>query len=382
MKFFAMLRQFSTVQKLPNLLERFVATLACMMAIFLTAWITQRLAVDSPILLASMGASAVILFVMHSSPLAQPWPLFGGHLSSGLVGIWVAHLVPEPALAAALTVSLSVLAMLILRCLHPPGAATALVPVLSYPQAREPNLEFLLMPLTINVVTLLLLTLIINRLLLRRNYPSRISLAKIADVQQPTAGNLPTVDRAEIEQAMRSFTQFIDVGSDDLQQIFTRLQLQQLQKHHGATRCGDIMQRNIVTVEYATEVESAWSLIHQRQLKVLPVLDRSRRVIGIVTQYDFMKNLQLTPHADLQHNWRAFIKRTPAITADKPEAIGHIMTRKVKTLSADAPFSELIPLLLSAGHRHVPIVDDEQRFCGLVSQANLIAALFNQQSIT
>jgi CBS domain-containing membrane protein len=141
------------------------------------------------------------------------------------------------------------------------------------------------------------------------------------------------------------------------------------------------MQRNIVTVEYATEVESAWSLMQQSQLKVLPVLDRSRRVIGIVTQYDFMKNLQLTPHADLQHNWLAFIKRTPAISTDKPEAIGHIMTRKVKTLSASTPFSELIPLLLIEGHRHVPIVDDEQRFVGMVSQTNLISALFNRQAV-
>jgi CBS domain-containing membrane protein len=55
------------------------------------------------------------------------------------------------------------------------------------------------------------------------------------------------------------------------------------------------------------------------------------------------------------------------------------MTRKVKTLPATAHIAELIPLVVREGHHHVPIVDHEDRFVGLVFQNNLIAALFNQQ---
>lgn len=378
MQLAAYLRQLARSPKLHDFWDKLTMVVACMVAIFLTAWLTRQLSVGSPILLASMGASAVILFVMPSSPLAQPWPLLGGHLCSGLVGVWIAHGIHEPTGAAAAVVALSVLAMLSLRCLHPPGVATALIPVLNYPNG--PSYDFLLMPLAVNVGVLLLLTLIINRLLLRRNYPSRINLPKDDD-RHSASGTVLGFNQADITMAVRDSKQFIDVSAEELQEIFIRLQLQQLQKQFGNITCGDIMQRNVVTLEYASEVEAAWSMMHERQLKIVPVLDRCRRVIGIVTLYDFLKNLQLSPYADFQGKWLTFIKRTTATSTDKPEAIGHIMTRKVKTLPASAAFSELIPMLLNEGHRHVPIVDDEQRFVGLVSQSNLIRALSSKQTV-
>jgi CBS domain-containing membrane protein len=117
-------------------------------------------------------------------------------------------------------------------------------------------------------------------------------------------------------------------------------------------------------------------------LKALPVLDRSSRVIGIVTQYDFLKNLKLTPYQNFQDKWLAFIKRSQDITTNKPEAIGHIMTRKVKILSASAHIAELIPLVVNEGHHHVPIVDEEGRFVGMVFQSRLLSTLFNNQAAT
>ncbi|MCK4587067.1 MAG: HPP family protein, partial [Gammaproteobacteria bacterium] len=43
---------------------------------------------------ASMGASAVLLFVVPTSPLAQPWPFVGGHLVSALLGVCCAKWIP------------------------------------------------------------------------------------------------------------------------------------------------------------------------------------------------------------------------------------------------------------------------------------------------
>lgn len=356
-----------------------MAALTCLVAIFSTAVISQFTFGHAPLLLASMGASAVILFVVYSSPLAQPWSFLGGHMLSGLVGVMVAFYVQDPVLASALVVSLSVLAMLTGRCLHPPGAATALVPVLNATPAAAPDFTFLLAPLGLNVVSMLFFTLIINRLVLRRPYPASIKLPEVKRDSRLVPDSLIGISQADVEQATKDFKQFIDVGVDDLSQIFTRLQLLQFEKKHGLVTCGEIMQSNIPTAEYATEVESAWIMMHEQNLKVLPVLDRARRVIGIVTRYDFLKNLKMTPYDTFEDKWLAFIKRSSSTSTDKPEAIGHIMTRKVKTLPASAHIAELIPLVVSEGHHHVPIVDHEDRFMGLVFQNSLIAALFNQQ---
>ena len=81
-------------------------------------------------LMASLGASALLVFALPQSPMAQPWAVIAGNTLSALVGISVANLVSEPLIALPLAASLSILGMFILRCLHPPAAAVALIAVL------------------------------------------------------------------------------------------------------------------------------------------------------------------------------------------------------------------------------------------------------------
>lgn len=373
-------RYFSAFSTLPirsTFLEKCIAALACLIAIFLTATITQLCAVpNSTILIASMGASAVILYAVPSSPMAQPWPFVGGQMLSALIGMLVTQTVSDTILALTLAIGLSVLVMQLLHCLHPPGAATALAPALSgVAYTSAPDFTFILAPVGINVLSMLVIALIVNRLILRREYPAKIKIS----AQTRPADKLLSITEADIAQATQGFHQFLDININDLCQILTRLQLLEIQKNVATLYCGDLMQRDIITVEYATEVEDAWQLMYDHHLKVLPVLDKRGHIIGIVTRYDFLKHLKLTPYHSFQDKWLAFIKRSPDIVTNKPEAIGHIMTRHVKTLSASAHIAELVPLVVKEGHHHVPIVDEAGCFVGMVFQSSLLAALFKNQ---
>ena len=381
MQLAAYLRNFSIAPIQLTFLEKCITALACLIAVFLTASITQRYTEgQSAVLIASMGASAIILFATPGSPLAQPWPFVGGHLFSALIGVCAAHYVPDIVLAATLAIGFSVMLMLLLRCLHPPGAATALAPVLHAIHSSTPDLKFLFAPVGVNVLVMMLSALLINRLILKRDYPAKTQAGGLVNQQTQQPDNLLGISQADIKQAPREFHEFLDISAEDLCQILTRLQLLALEKNIGQISCGDIMQRNIISVEYATEVEAAWLLMHEHRLKVLPVLDQTHRVIGIVTRYDFLKNLKLTPYQNFQDQWLTFIKRSPDTTTNKPEAIGHIMTRKVKTLPASAHIGELLPLVVNEGHHHVPIVDDSGHFVGMVFQSQLLATLFKQQA--
>ncbi|MEQ1531608.1 MAG: HPP family protein, partial [Methylococcales bacterium] len=86
--------------------SKLLAVLACFAAILSTAFITRHFAGDSsyPLLVASMGASAVILFIMPNSPLAQPWPFLGGQLVSALVGVACAQWLVDVTVACAAAV--------------------------------------------------------------------------------------------------------------------------------------------------------------------------------------------------------------------------------------------------------------------------------------
>lgn len=124
------------------------------------------------VLSASMGASAVLLFVAPHSAMSQPWPLVGGHIVSALIGVACARHIEMLAIATPLAAALSIFAMAVLRCVHPPGGAAALIAVVGGNDVHALGYQFVLTPVLVNVVIMLIATWLINNYLLRRTYPN------------------------------------------------------------------------------------------------------------------------------------------------------------------------------------------------------------------
>ncbi len=98
--------------------DRFISIVASFLSILAVAICTAYFSPNSPMLLASMGASVVILVFAPFSPFAQPWSFVVGQLVSAFVGITCTLYVTPFWLASSLAVSLSILAMLF--CIHQP----------------------------------------------------------------------------------------------------------------------------------------------------------------------------------------------------------------------------------------------------------------------
>ena len=172
-------------------------------------------------LIASMGASALLLFVIPTSPLSQPWALFGGHMISGFIGVSCALLIDDFIIASAVSLTLSIVAMMYLRCLHPPGGATALIPILMVAEVHEVGFQFIFTPIAINTLTLLLVSLLVNRLVLHRHYASH-SVPEPLPVQEETEAiiqNSPFTAE-DLEYAFEKMDSYIDVDEDDLFRIY------------------------------------------------------------------------------------------------------------------------------------------------------------------
>ena len=84
-----------------------------------------------PWIVAPVGASAVLVFAVPASPLAQPWPLVGGNLLSMGVGLAIGKICAMAAIGAPLAVAVAVgsaiAVMGLARCTHPPGGAAAIL---------------------------------------------------------------------------------------------------------------------------------------------------------------------------------------------------------------------------------------------------------------
>lgn len=232
---------------------------------------------------------------------------------------------------------------------------------------------YVLMPVGLNVLVMLGLAILLNYILLDRVYPIAKPLADKRPDPHTTAKTPLTED---ITQSVAEFDSFVDVSISDLAKLFTAVQLRSYQRKHRQVTCGELRHVGIMTLDYDTEVEVAWALMQEQHIQVMPVLDRAKHVIGIVTAHDFLKFVNLKPYVSIQKYFLSFIRKTNDLSTTKPEAIGHIMTRKVATLKQSSSIIEALQIMSTDGHRYLPIVDDQEHFVGMVFQVALMQALF------
>jgi CBS-domain-containing membrane protein len=168
--------------------------------------------------IASMGASAVLLFAAPHGTMSQPWPVLGGHLVSALIGVSCARWVGgEPMLAASLAVALSIAAMYSLRCLHPPGGATALYAVLGGETVHALGYGYLFSPVLLNVMALLTVAVVFNYPFAWRRYPQCWHRAP-QPVATPAEESM--IPHSSLVYALSQIDTFVDVSEEDLQRIY------------------------------------------------------------------------------------------------------------------------------------------------------------------
>lgn len=121
---------------------------------------------ELPLLIAPLGATAVLLFGQPSSPLAQPANIFGGYLLATIFGVAAALALPAAWWVAALMVGVVIAAMSALRLTHPPAGAIPLVALAAPLQSVSLFLTVLL-----GCLSLVSLALVHHRLPPRISYP-------------------------------------------------------------------------------------------------------------------------------------------------------------------------------------------------------------------
>ncbi len=324
-----------------------------------------------PLLVAPMGASAVLLFAVPASPLAQPWSFIGGNAVAATLGVLSAHWLANPIAAAALAIALATCAMFALRCVHPPSGAVALTAVLGGPTVHALGFRFVLEPIGVQSIVLLGAAIIYHGLTGHR-YPhahaGRSATAKTAEQEAARAG----VSRADIEAIVRHRGEWIDVAAEDLQSLVHEAQLLAYARSFSDMTCEQIMSRSIVTVSSETTAAAAWRLLERHRIKALPVVDEARRVVGIVTRTDFVGR---TPFGLRRiRAGLAGLRRDGVAT----RRIGELMTPTVCTVDASVPVAELIPLFAHYGHHHIPVLDSNRRLVGMITQSDLIGGLHRQ----
>jgi CBS domain-containing membrane protein len=200
--------------------ERLIACLGAAIGIGLTIVICSQIPRESanlPIIVAPLGASAVLAFAVPSSPLAQPWPIVGGNVISTLIGIAAFNAIPNQSLAAGIAVGAAILAMSFLRCLHPPGGAAALTAVIGSNDIHAAGYAFAFAPVGINSVALVTLAIFFHRAT-ARSYPHN-------PAPPPAGAPAAGMHLEDIDAALADMHEEFDISRADLDALLSRAEM-------------------------------------------------------------------------------------------------------------------------------------------------------------
>jgi CBS domain-containing membrane protein len=301
-----------------------------------------------PLLVAPMGASAVLLFAVPASPLAQPWSIIGGNTISALIGITVGHLVHEPMIAVGLAVALAIAAMSLTRCLHPPGGAAALTAILGGHSVMMAGFTFAFVPVALNSILLVMCGWLFHKFS-RHTYPHRSTpLASPILGTQDIAPQVRSGFRAEdLNAALTDFGEPLDIQKDDLERLLRQVELHALARSTATLTCADIMSRDVISISHTAAPDAAKAFLLHHGIRTLPVVDQSGHVLGTIGWHDLAKGGDCI--ADLM---------SPA-SVSPPQA----------------PAFRLLNRLTSGQTHAVVIVDDDRHIRGIVTQTDLLVAM-------
>ncbi|PWR22437.1 HPP family protein [Zavarzinia compransoris] len=304
-----------------------------------------------PLLVAPMGASAVLLFAVPASPLAQPWSIVGGNVLSALAGIACRLLIGDPTYAGAVAVAAAIAVMSLARCLHPPGGASALTAVIGGPEIAAAGWSFALLPVGLNALVLLAVGWAFNNLT-KHWYPHRAP--PLAPNPHETADPPPQdrvgVTPADLDAVLARYDELLDVSRDDLASLFAQVELQAERRLHGAIRCARIMSRDVIRAGPEEGVGQARDRLLARRLAAMPVIAADGGILGLVG------------HAEL--------------LAGAGRRVGEVMRREIVVVAPDAPIVDLLPVLSGGVHHEVLVAGADGRLAGMITQTDLIAALW------
>ena len=209
--------------------DRLISGLGALVGILATGLLVRGLigtGAHMPLLIAPIGAAAVLLFAVPASPMAQPWSVVGGNLASAIVGVSVARLGADPMLSAGLAVGGAIAAMALLRCLHPPGGAVALTAVVGGSAIHDLGYGFVIAPVGLGTVLLLAMAWGFHRFS-GHSYPHRAK--HIADPPQPLPSDF---SRHDLRLALADSPDLLDVDFEDLEEVLLAAE------HRAAVRRG------------------------------------------------------------------------------------------------------------------------------------------------
>ncbi|KEO61458.1 HPP family protein [Thioclava indica] len=314
-------------------------------------------------LVSSFASTAVLLFVLPNSPLAQPWASMLGMLISAVVPILVLQIIPPP-YADGLAVAAAIATMMAARALHPPAAGIALLVVLEHEAGIHLGLGFAVFPIATLTGVLIVFAMIYNRFF-GISYPTR-PLSSNAARDIGTRGPARTLSQRDLADLLVEFNHSANLAPADLARLLAAAEHRAAEALLAETLVRDVMTHNPVSVTPEAPLSEIVSKMTTLNVHTLPVVDSLGYYLGLVDQHDALD--ELFKEFDL-------LRRPFRFRAAPPEAEARaILHTDMQTVEGDTPVGTLLERLARREARVVPVTE-AGHLTGILTRTDIMALL-------
>jgi len=180
----------------------------------------------------------------------------------------------------------------------------------------------------------------------------------------------------DILDAMRHIQGYLDVSTEDFRQIYRLAHASAVDQLLGGIGTASLLRHDMTPLTADLTMNQAAARIVQSGYKGLPVVDAEQRVIGILTEADFLRRLKAASFLELMLRLLA----DPSSFTHRCHAtrVAEAMTAPAVTIPISATFSDVLSAFTHHPGRSLPVVDPQGHCAGMVLHKDFLVALHRQ----
>lgn len=190
-----------------------------------------------------------------------------------------------------------------------------------------------------------------------------------------------SLSREDFEQALADMGHVVDVSVNDLMLVADKARKHAMLRRKETVLIEDLMSQPVETVTPETTLGDAAELMLTRRVSGLPVVDPDKKLVGIITEADFLCAIGVPCHHPAQNLWQRledmFSARTPELH-EPNEPVASVMTRNVVSVKARQILHEAVEAMKVNQVKRLVVVDGQQSPIGMITRSDLVRAFFKR----
>lgn len=139
----------------------------------------------------------------------------------------------------------------------------------------------------------------------------------------------------------------------------------------------NVMTKDVISIPKFESIVHVANILSENNISGLPVVDKEKKVIGIITQADILSIVGV----GREHTFKDLLKYMlgePLPERRMGDLVGDIMTTPVITIKPDANIAEAVRIMDERKIRRLTVVDDKHMLIGIITRADILKAVIRK----